>query len=128
MGQANLNRQFVPLDFEDLDNPTFIQFLRSPESSTYWVMRRCVWHSMRSPYRLYCSLSRSQMAAYSGGQVSERTITTDIARLVAKKIIEVISTGREPIYVLGNWCHIEGVYTEVFFLKAYVQDRKEGTN
>ena len=50
MGTENFNRQFILLDFADLDNPDFLSFTRSPEFSTYLVMRRRVWRSDEPHY------------------------------------------------------------------------------
>jgi hypothetical protein len=72
MGSENFNRQFILLDFADLDNPDFLSFTRSPEFSTYLVMRRHVWRSSDPHYMglhtlyatgfLACSLERDQIA------------------------------------------------------------------
>jgi len=45
MGTEHFNRQFILLDFEDLDNQEFMEFVRSPEFSTYLIMRRYIWRS-----------------------------------------------------------------------------------
>ena len=42
MSSERFNRQFVLLDFKDLDNPDFLAFVRSPEFSTYLLMRRYI--------------------------------------------------------------------------------------
>lgn len=38
MGTTRFNRQFILIDFEDLDNPAFMEFVRSPEYSTYHLL------------------------------------------------------------------------------------------
>lgn len=124
MGQESFNRQFVMLDFEDLDKPEFLEFLRAPEFSTYLLMRRYVWRSEKkhsagldalyADGRLCCCLGRFRLAKDLG--VDDRTVSRDIAHLLQRAVIEVIETGREPIYVLGKWQHIEGVYVEIFYL------------
>ena len=72
MGAENFNRQFILLDFADLDNPDFLSFTRSPEFSTYLVMRRHAWrsrdphyvglHTLHATGFLACSLERDQIA------------------------------------------------------------------
>src|SRR5215217_3960603 len=50
MGSENFNRQFILLDFRDLDNPEFLGFVRAPEFSTYLLMRRHIWRSPQPHY------------------------------------------------------------------------------
>ena len=45
MATERFNRQFILLDFQDLENPEFMAFVRSPEFSTYLIMRRYIWRS-----------------------------------------------------------------------------------
>jgi hypothetical protein len=127
MATERFNRQFIMLDFEDLDNPDFMEFVRSPEFSTYLIMRRYVWrsskpHSLRlheyyANGVLACALSRDKIAEKLGG-ISARQITRDINSLVARGIVKSINTGRGNIFLLGKWATDpeEGVYYEYFFM------------
>jgi len=127
MGTERFNRQFILLDFEDLDNPEFMEFVRSPEFSTYLIMRRYIWRSEK-PHSLglheyyahgllACGLSREKIAGALGG-VTARTVTKDINALVKRGLIKSIPTGRGNIYILGKWAvdQEENVYYEYFFL------------
>ncbi len=125
MSTERFNRQFILLDFKDLDNPEYLAFVRAPEFSTYLLMRRNVWRSMQphhmgleALYRtgfLTCSLDREKMAEQLGG-VSIRTISNDLGALEKRGVITVRSTGRQNIYVLGRWGEDEGVYYEAFYV------------
>lgn len=125
MSTERFNRQFILLDFKDLDNPEYLAFVRAPEFSTYLLMRRNVWRStqahhmgLEALYRagfLTCSLDREKMAEQLGG-VSIRTISNDLGALEKRGVITVRSTGRQNIYVLGRWGDDEGVYYEAFYV------------
>ncbi|MFQ5613218.1 MAG: hypothetical protein ACE5H9_13905, partial [Anaerolineae bacterium] len=127
MATERFNRQFILLDFEDLDNPEFMEFVRSPEFSTYLTMRRYIWrsdkahslglHEYYAQGLLACSLSREKIAEALGG-VTPRTVTKDINALIERRVIKSVSTGRGNIFILGKWAtdEEEGVYYEYFFL------------
>jgi DNA-binding transcriptional ArsR family regulator len=125
MSTERFNRQFILLDFKDLDNPEYLAFVRAPEFSTYLLMRRNVWRSaqphhmgLEALYRagfLTCSLDREKMAEQLGG-VSIRTVSNDLAALEKRGVITVRSTGRQNIYLLGRWGKDEGVYYETFYV------------
>jgi len=82
MVTERFNRQFILLGFEDLDNPEFMEFVRSPEFSTYLVMRRYVWRSdTPHPLQLHeyyaqgllaCALYREKLAECLGGVSARR--------------------------------------------------------
>ena len=133
MGAENFNRQFILLDFADLDNPDFLSFTRSPEFSTYLVMRRHVWRSRDPHYmglhQLYatgflaCSLERDQIAELLG--LSLVSISNDIQALVRRQVIESRRTGRQNIFVLGRWVEDAGAYYEHFYLdRLYVRSKE----
>ena len=127
MATERFNRQFIMLDFEDLDNPEFMAFVRSPEFSTYLVMRRYVWrsdiphslqlHEYYAQGLLACALNREKLAESLGG-VSARQVTRDINALVKRGIVKAVGTGRGNIFILGKWGRDpeEDVYYEYFFL------------
>lgn len=134
MSSDRFNRQFILIDFRDLDNPEYLAFVRSPEFSTYLLMRRYIWRS-RQPHPmglealyaqglLACSIDRERMAEQLGG-VSTRTISTDLAQLERRGIIVVQHTGRQNIYVLGRWGEDEGAYYETWFVdRLHVRDEE----
>src|SRR5215204_3248207 len=124
MSTDRFNRQFILIDFRDLEIPDYLAFVRSPEFSTYLLMRRHIWRS-RQPHHmglealysqgfLACSLDRERMAEQLGG-VSTRTVSNDLVALERRGVIRVRATGRQNIYVLGWWGEEEGVYYEAFY-------------
>lgn len=123
MSTDRFNRQFILIDFQDLENPDYLSFVRSPEFSTYLLMRRHIWRSRQSHYMglesfyaqglLTCSLDRERMAEQLGG-VSIRTVSTDLAQLERRGVISVQRTGRQNIYVLGRWGEDEGARYETW--------------
>jgi hypothetical protein len=125
MATDRFNRQFILLDFADLDNPQFMELVRSPEFSTYLVMRRHVWrsdkahtmglHTYYAQGDLACALDRD-MLAEALGNISPRQVTRDIAALLKRGLLRAINTGRCNIYVLGRWGQQEGVYYEYFYM------------
>lgn len=126
MGIERINRQFLMLDFDDLDNPEFMAFVRSPEFSTYLTMRRYVWRSDK-PHRLglheyyaqgllASAISREKIAEALGG-VSPRQVTRDINSLIERGIVKSVNTGRCNVFILGKWGRDpdENVYYEYFY-------------
>jgi hypothetical protein len=133
MASENFNRQFILLDFADLDNPDFLAFTRSPEFSTYLVMRRHVWRSREPHYMglhalyadgaLACSLEREQIATLLA--LSLVSISNDIQALARRAVIESRRTGRQNIFVLGRWVESAGAYYEHFYLdRLYVRAKE----
>ena len=125
MSADRFNRQFILIDFQDLENPEYLSFVRSPEFSTYLLMRRHIWRS-RQPHfmgleELYdqgylaCSLDRERIGEQLGG-VSIRTVSNDLAQLEKRGVIAVQHTGRQNIYLLGRWGDDEGALYETWFV------------
>ena len=128
MGTERFNRQFILVDFKDLDNPEFMEFVRSPEFSTYLLLRRYIWRSVERAHSLglhqYYSqgllasaLSREKIADALGG-ISLRQVSRDIKSLVGRNLIKPVRTGRGNIFILGRWGRDEedNVYYEYYFL------------
>src|SRR4051812_19595884 len=133
MGSENFNRQFILLDFTDLDNPDFLSFTRSPEFSTYLIMRRHIWRSREPHYMglheyftqgyLACSLDREKIAEWL--RLSLVSVSNDITALARRKVIESLRTGRQNIFVLGRWVEDQGAYFEHFYLdRLYVRSKE----
>jgi hypothetical protein len=138
MSTERFNRQFILLDFADLDNPEYLAFVRAPEFSTYLLMRRHVWRATAPHHmgldRLYrdgllaCSLDREKMAEQLGG-VTTRTISNDLTALERRGVITVTRTGRQNIYVVGRWGEEDGVRYEVFFVdRLHVREEENFTS
>jgi hypothetical protein len=128
MGTERFNRQFIMLDFADLDNPEFMAFVRSPEFSTYLIMRRYVWRSAANRHRealheyyasglLACALNREKLAAALGG-VTPRQVSRDINALIKRGLVKRVQTGRSNVFILGKWAidEEEDIYYEYYFL------------
>lgn len=128
MGTERFNRQFILIDFEDLNNPEFMEFVRSPEFSTYLLLRRYIWRSVERKHRLglheyyarghlAASLSRERIAK-ALGDISLRQVSRDIKSLVQRELIKPVRTGRGNIFLLGKWNRDEenDVYYEYYYL------------
>jgi hypothetical protein len=113
----NFNRQFIMLDFQLLEDPTFFAFVGSSEFAIYLVLRRHVWRGSEPHYmglhdwylkdrKLVCSLDRDKLATITG--VHPQNISTFITSLERRKVIERKRTGRQNIYVLGEWIDVKG--------------------
>ncbi len=134
MGSERFNRQFILLDFGDLDNPDFLSFTRSPEFSTYLLMRRHIWRSRDPHYmglhqyyadgHLTSSLEREKIGELLG--ISVVSVSSDINALQRRSVIESLRTGRQNIFVLGRWVEEEGAYYEHFYLdRLYIRDKED---
>ncbi|MCB0098216.1 MAG: winged helix-turn-helix transcriptional regulator, partial [Caldilineaceae bacterium] len=127
---SNFNRQFILLDFRLLEDREFLAFLGSSEFATYLVLRRNVWRSSQSHYMglhelyldeklLASSLERSVIASTTG--VDPDNISRHLTSLTRKGVIRRVRTGRQNIYVLGEWVdvHHDGSYRlEWFYLEG----------
>jgi hypothetical protein len=113
----NFNRQFVLLDFQLLDDKAFLKFVGSSEFATYLVLRRHVWRGMEPHYmglheiylkerKLVCSLERDKLAEITG--IVRQNVSTFLTKLEKRGVIRRIRTGRQNIYVLGEWVDVKG--------------------
>jgi hypothetical protein len=113
----NFNRQFILLDFRLLDDRDFLKFLSTNEFATYLVLRRNVWRSTAAHYmglhslyenerKLVCSLTRDKIAAVTG--IAAVNISRHLSALEKKSVIKRVPTGRQNIYVLGEWIDVNG--------------------
>src|SRR4051812_31459831 len=113
----NFNRQFILIDFRLLEDKRFLKFLGSSEFATYLVLRRNVWRSVQPHYmglhtlyeqerKLVCSLTREKIAEVVG--VALDNISRHLSMLEAKGVIRRVRTGRQNIYVLGEWVDVKG--------------------
>ena len=126
----NFNRQFILLDFRLLDDRDFLKFLSTNEFATYLVLRRNVWRSATTHYmglhslyenerKLVCSLTRDKIAAVTG--IAADNISRHLSALEKKSVIKRVSTGRQNIYVLGEWIDVnsDGSYrVEWFYMEG----------
>jgi hypothetical protein len=126
MGTTEPARQFIMLPFRELDSPAFMRLARSPEFSTYLTLRRYIWRSHESHNcgieqwyargYLCCALSRARIAQCLGGQISIRSVCSDIARLIRQGAIRVAGSGRGQVFLLGRWEGDGEEYQEHYYL------------
>lgn len=124
---SDFNRQFIMIRFKDLDSPSFVRFLLSPAFPTYLFMRRYIWRSDKTHYMgldelytrglLACSLERAKLAECLGG-FNVRKISTDIEIMNELGVVKILRTGRQSVYVLGEWGETNGARYEVFYLDS----------
>jgi len=122
MGTSDPGRQFIMIPFRELDSPAFMRLARSPEFSTYLTLRRYIWRSSEPHSRnlqqwyaqgyLCCGLTRARIAQCLGGEISIRSVGSDIARLLQHGVIEVAGAGRQQVFILGRWRKNGEVYVE----------------
>lgn len=114
---SHFNRQFILIDFRLLDDRDFLTFLGSSEFATYLVLRRNVWRSEKRHYmgleqlyteerRLCCSLTHAGIGEVTG--VALDNISRHLSALERKGVIRRWRTGRQNIYVLGEWIDVKG--------------------
>jgi len=134
---AHFNSQFVMIDFELLDAPEFMHFVGSTAFSVYLLLRRYVWrseerehtaglHHLYAQGLLTCSISVAALADKAG--VSERSVKEATSRLEDLGIVQSKATGREKVYVLGEWVDISekkdgSVRKEWFYLERVFAGR-----
>lgn len=114
---SNFNQQFIMLDFKLLENKDFLQFLGSSEFATYLVLRRFVWRSVdphymglhtlyRQQQKLVCSLERDTIAEFI--DIAPDNISRHLSKLQDRGVIKRILTGRQSVFVLGEWIDVNG--------------------
>ena len=111
----NVNRQFILLDFELIDDPRFLDFVSAAEFGTYLILRRYIWRggegkphflNLHNLYEtdklLVCSISNDKIASLL--HLNDLTrVSKQLTKLETYGVIKRIRTGRQNIYVLGEW-------------------------
>jgi hypothetical protein len=111
----NVNRQFILLDFELIDDPRFLEFVSASEFGTYLILRRYIWrgggekphflnlhHLYENDKLLVCSISNEKIASLL--QLHDQTrVSKQLTKLENYGVVKRIRTGRQNIYVLGEW-------------------------
>lgn len=114
---SNFNRQFILIDFRLLEDGKFLKFIGSSEFATYLVLRRNIWRSAEPHFMglhdlylrdqlLTCSLEREKISKITN--VDPDNISRHLTSLVRKGVMRRIRTGRQNIYVLGEWVDVHG--------------------
>jgi hypothetical protein len=111
----NLNRQFILLDFQLIDDPRFLEFVSSAEFGTYLILRRFIWRggenkphflNLHNLYEndklLVCSISNEKIASLLHLHDLTR-VSKQLTKLERYGVVKRIRTGRQNIYVLGEW-------------------------
>lgn len=130
---SSFNRQFILTDFRLLDNRDFLRFIGSSEYATYLVLRRFVWRSSKPHYMglhnlyrekrlLASSLERDKISEVTG--VEPDNISRHLSALDKRGVIRRIRTGRQNIYVLGEWIdvHANGSFRDAVLRNGRRQD------
>jgi hypothetical protein len=111
----NVNRQFILLDFELIDDPRFLEFVSAAEFGTYLILRRFIWRggenkphflNLHNLYEndklLVCSISNDKIASLL--HLNDLTrVSKQLTKLERYGVVKRIRTGRQNIYVLGEW-------------------------
>jgi hypothetical protein len=111
----NVNRQFILIDFELTDDPRFLDFVSAAEFGTYLILRRFIWRGGESKphflnlHNLYetdkllvCSISNDKIASLL--HLNDLTrVSKQLTKLERYGVVKRIRTGRQNIYVLGEW-------------------------
>jgi DNA-binding transcriptional ArsR family regulator len=114
---SNFNRQFILIDFRLLENRGFLKFIGSSEFATYLVLRRNIWRGSSSHYMglndlylrdklLACSLDRAKIAEIT--HIDPDNISRHLTSLETHRVIQRRRTGRQNIYILGEWVDVQG--------------------
>jgi hypothetical protein len=111
----NVNRQFILLDFELIDDPKFLEFVSASEFGTYLILRRFIWRggenkphflNLHTLYEtdklLVCSISNDKIASLL--HLNDLTrVSKQLTKLERYGVVKRIRTGRQNIYILGEW-------------------------
>jgi len=111
----NVNRQFILLDFDLIDDPRFLDFVSAAEFGTYLILRRFIWRggenkphflNLHNLYEndklLVCSISNDKIASLLHLHDLTR-VSKQLTKLERYGVVKRIRTGRQNIYVLGEW-------------------------
>jgi hypothetical protein len=111
----NLNRQFILLDFALIDDPQFLEFVSAAEFGTYLILRRYIWRggenkphflNLHDLYEtdklLVCSISNEKIASLLRLHDLTR-VSKQLTKLERYGVVKRIRTGRQNIYILGEW-------------------------
>jgi gamma-glutamylcyclotransferase (GGCT)/AIG2-like uncharacterized protein YtfP len=111
----NFNRQFILFDFKHLDDPAFLDFIGAAEFRTFLILLRYVWRGehhrlgldemYKHEHKLVVAIGREFIAKKLRLQ-DETRVSKHLKKLEDLKLIERTRTGRETIFVVGEWVDI----------------------
>jgi hypothetical protein len=142
----NFNRQFILFDFKYLDDPAFLDFIGAAEFRTFLILLRYVWRGehhrlgldemYKHEHKLVVAIGREFIAKKLRLQ-DETRVSKHLKKLEDLKLIERTRTGRETIFVVGEWIDIseehdgsakkEWFYYERIFGRQKPQDSSNET-
>src|SRR5215211_3253220 len=136
----NVNRQFILLDFDLIDDPRFLDFVSSAEFGTYLILRRFIWRggenkphflNLHNLYEtdklLVCSISNEKIASLL--HLNDLTrVSKQLTKLEKYGVIKRIRTGRQNIYVLGEWYDYSEVKNGSKRLEWFYLEQKFGVS
>lgn len=126
MNPSSGSRQFIPIEFHLLDDPTFCAFMGTKTFAVYIVLRRYVWRDLKTPHALgrvnellkqgfLVSIASRQLLARKLGVQGKSYISRQLRELESLGFIATVRTGRQNVYVLGS----RGEHSrEMFYLEA----------
>jgi hypothetical protein len=111
----NFNRQFILFDFKQLDDPAFLDFIGTAEFKTFLILLRYIWRGgshrlgldelYHRQQRLVAAVGRD-FVAQKLGLTDPTRVSKHFSKLEDLKVIQRMRTGRETIFVLGEWIDI----------------------
>src|SRR5687768_7367345 len=109
---SNYNSQFLQIDFKLLDNPRFLAFVNRAEFATYLILRRFVWrggehrlglHELYTNQRKLASAIGTPRIAELLHLRDETRVSKHLTYLDKLGVVQRLRTGRENIFILGEW-------------------------
>jgi hypothetical protein len=137
----NFNRQFILFDFKLLDDPAFLDFIGAAEFRTLLILLRYVWRGenhrlgldelYKKEHKLVVAVSREFMAHKLHLQ-DETRVSKHLKKLEDLKLIQRTRTGRETIFVVGEWIDIseerDGSAKKEWFYYERVFGKQKGSS
>jgi len=111
----NFNRQFLLLDFEWIDDPRFLDFVTKAQFATFLILMRYIWrgrehrlglHNLYWKERKLASAVGREKIASKLGLKDETRVSKHLTALQESGVIQLMRTGRENIFILGEWVDI----------------------
>lgn len=113
--EEKFNRQFILIEFDLLDDKRFLEFVTKAEFATYLILRRYIWRGrdhrlgLHSVYhdeqKLASAISRTKVASMLNLK-DETRVSKHLSLLEEMGLIRRKRTGRETIFILGEWIDI----------------------
>jgi len=111
----SFNRQFIFIDFKQLDDPAFLEFVGTAEFKTFLILLRYVWRGgnhrlgldemYHEEKKLVAAVGREFLAEKLCLQDATR-VSKHLKKLEDLRVIQRMRTGRETIFILGEWVDI----------------------